>query len=712
MTYNVNPQMKAKMELVFNDVEREATKAVERSRGVLQSRCIRHISFLPNDSVLNEATTEKKPAKEEPIKKPAKEEPIVNDVAANRRPTRRIPRPTSMLRPKLIGKSVEGAAMQAVAANRLRASTRPSITQRALPSTGKKKVIAAAPQREKIKDKAPPRERRAAGTQKKKREPTKVTTSIVRSCIPHASLIKTYRALICFLKDGSESFTLQSRLNQSALQHFAHTFLLSSKEKGSTLICTRLLSMCYGNSLGHGSIQPLQCDGEMSSAKLFIDHLTKCWGVKKIAPVSGTNDQNRSHLPQFLYLKKELLSSSSRRAIILMEISMPWDSLLNSFIFCYKTWLINSTDKTKVDTFSRKPFASLDSIEREATVIETVALDFLGHLNLEQELFHFACLRVTRMARGARLDEKNPSTLCLLKSVISRYCTDTQARLPLPGYRLQRRFLSLSTFLEGALLDSCAKETLVEHLSHHATLTCSGSADDTCFAGKMKVEGFLVYYIISWHESVESALDVFVLCMTKGKCVDAYITKEGSRYAERISDVVIYSAMTTTQEIITNAAKGIRKRHLWQIFGDDYSPPLAMGANLMGCITELRTFSYQLDLLLVNPRLKTLLYDELNDLQLLWRDLLNAITRSSSFSHSIIYEESEDSNYLVFCNEEDMFLDFVLDQRGRVREAKILVREQFTYHEYSNATESVTVTRAVQKFTMFLLQWMWTDCEV
>eukprot|EP00537_Pseudo-nitzschia_pungens_P011808 CAMPEP_0172397336 /NCGR_PEP_ID=MMETSP1061-20121228/29932_1 /TAXON_ID=37318 /ORGANISM="Pseudo-nitzschia pungens, Strain cf. pungens" /LENGTH=122 /DNA_ID=CAMNT_0013129459 /DNA_START=231 /DNA_END=595 /DNA_ORIENTATION=- len=38
-------------------------------------------------------------------------------------PTRRIRRPTMIRRPKLIGKSVEGAAMQAMAASRKRAST-------------------------------------------------------------------------------------------------------------------------------------------------------------------------------------------------------------------------------------------------------------------------------------------------------------------------------------------------------------------------------------------------------------------------------------------------------------------------------------------------------------------------------------------------------------------------------------------------------------
>jgi len=706
MTYNANPQIKTKMELVFNDIEQEAAKADGKCRASLQSRCIPHISFSPNDSVFNEAPIEKKPTKDETSKKPANDETVVKTG-----PTRRVPRPKAMLVPKLIGKSVEGAAMQAMAANRLRARSRPSIAQRTLSSAGKKKV-SAAPQREKTKEKIVPRERRAAGPQKKNRESTKDATSIIRSILPSASLLKTYKAFLSIIKEGSESFYLQARLNQFALQHMWRMFLMSSKEKTPALIHTRLISTCYGNFIGTGSIQKLQCDGDTPSAKLsFVEHLTNHWGVKNISPMTGSDKYSRSPLPQFLYLKKDLLSGSSRRAVILMEISMPWDSLQNSSIFCYKVWLVSSIDKTKIDPFSRKPYSSLGGIEREAAVIEAVALDFSEQLNLEQELFHFACLRVTRMARGARLDEKNPTTLCLLKSVMSRYCMETQAKLPFPGYRLQRRFLSLSTFLEGPLLESCKKEALVEYLSHHSTLTCNGSDDDICFAGKLKVEGFLVYYFMAWHESVELALDVFALCVTKGQCVDAYITKKGARYAERIADVVIYSAMTTVQEIIVKASNNIRKMHLWKFFGENYSPSLAKGAALMDRITELRTHSHHLDLTLFDSRLKTLLWEELDGLKLSWQDVLNAITHSSSFAHSIAYEEIEASNYLVYYKEEDMFLDLVLDKRGRVQEARILAREQFTFDDYSNSLENYFVRCAVQKFTLFLLQWIWIDCE-
>merc|ERR1712086_377160 len=155
-------------------------------------------------------------------------------------------------------------------------------------------------------------------------------------------------------------------------------------------------------------------------SKLFTGYLTKCWGMTKIASSSGTEEISKRHFSQLTYLKKELLVNSSHRAVMLMEVSLSWDSFQNSSTLCYKAWLINSLDKTKRCTRSRKPFASTGSIERGAAVIDAVAQNFLGQLNLEQELFHFACLWVMRIGRGARLDEHSPAALPLLKSTIAR----------------------------------------------------------------------------------------------------------------------------------------------------------------------------------------------------------------------------------------------------------------------------------------------------
>ena len=694
MTYNIKPELRSLLEHRFKEIEQSVIKAEGQFRSDLQIRCLQHMSLhakdcskqqtAANDAIDTAANQEKKPEAAESIVK--------------RGPARRIARPTSMLRPTLIGKSIEGAAMQAVTANRLRASARPSITQRQVSGNEQKKKAVAATQREKTIAKPSSVEHKVQGSPKQRRD---VASSF------QASLFSAYRTFLSHMKDGSGTFFSQHRLNQSSLQNLAHIFL--SNEKKITLLSTRLLCSCYGNFLGIGSIQQLQCDIEMASAKAFVDHLTNQWGTRRIVPVTGTDDpQNNNSFPQLLYLQKTLLSSSSRTALILIEVSMPWDKSRKSFILCCKTWLFNTVDKNS--KFS-KPFVSLGIMEREAAAIEAVALDFIGRLNLDVELFNFACLRASRMAQGVS-QGSGPAALPLLKSVIQRYDTEAQTHLQSPRYRLQRRFLSPSSFLEGVLLDACKNAIIVEHFHANSKiydLSCSGSGGDTCFTGKMKVAGFVVYYFIACHESVEAALDVFVLCVTKGKYVDGYITKDGSPYAERILDVVLYTAMTTVQELVEVAAKTIRKLQIWGSFGQDYSRPLMLEESLIDNINELRTISHRLDLVVIDPRLKDLLWDVSNQLGLSWRCVLTDMTRSPSFPHCTTFDAEETLNYLVYCKEEDVFIELVLDRLERVQEARILTREPLTYD--SDTQEANAVRSAAIKFTTFVLKWLWSDCE-
>ena len=101
MTYNANPQLMAKLGTTFKQIDHASTKSDEQKRGS-------HMSFLPDTTPKQEvaddahnstnATTSHKPSPT--IIEDVPEKPV------EKRPARRIPRPTSMLRPTLIGKSV------------------------------------------------------------------------------------------------------------------------------------------------------------------------------------------------------------------------------------------------------------------------------------------------------------------------------------------------------------------------------------------------------------------------------------------------------------------------------------------------------------------------------------------------------------------------------------------------------------------------------
>ena len=492
MTYNFHPQLRARLESKFKEINQTVAKSEHQYISALQSRCLPHVSFLPTISSLKPTTSDPGTVKlNESIETKSENEELKPESITKSEPTRRIPRPTTMLRPKLIGKSIEGSAMQAVAARRLKASSGPVLLQRTVSGSGKKNVTTV--------NAAPPR-----------------------------------------------------------------------GEKRST-----------------------------------ID----------------------------------------------------------------------------------KPIS------------------------------------VERIVSGSV-----PDALPMLKSIMTTYGTEFQAQLTSPGYRLQRRFLSPSTFLERPLLlDSCKKQTIVKHLRSNCklyNLTCSGTGDDTCFAGKMVIAGFVVHYFISWHETIEDAFDVFILCATNDQYIDGYTTKttkEGSLYAERTLDVISSSAMTSVRGIIESASKTIRKLHVWKFFVREVaSPSTAAGieALIQSNLAELRRCSNNVDLVSVDPRLTELLNDAPNELRVSWSSVFDSM---SQFSQCIVIDSGETSTYLVYFKDEDVFLDLIVRPRQQqdgvdVEGARILAKGQFFPHDNitnvnSETKESTAVKNAVQKFVMCLLQWLWNDCE-
>ena len=101
MTYNANPQLMAKLGTTFKQIDHASTKSDEQKRGS-------HMSFLPDTTPKQEVADDAHNSTNETTShKPSPT--IIEDVPekpVEKRPARRIPRPTSMLRPTLIGKSV------------------------------------------------------------------------------------------------------------------------------------------------------------------------------------------------------------------------------------------------------------------------------------------------------------------------------------------------------------------------------------------------------------------------------------------------------------------------------------------------------------------------------------------------------------------------------------------------------------------------------
>ena len=109
------------VETKFRDIDAFNVAEINRASHVLQRRTLGFLS--PSFAEASNRIKTRQPTKHTE-KQPGKDNDnnLKIEISKNE-PTRRIRRPTMIRRPKLIGKSTEGAAMQAMAASRKRAST-------------------------------------------------------------------------------------------------------------------------------------------------------------------------------------------------------------------------------------------------------------------------------------------------------------------------------------------------------------------------------------------------------------------------------------------------------------------------------------------------------------------------------------------------------------------------------------------------------------
>jgi hypothetical protein len=131
------------------------------------------------------------------------------------------------------------------------------------------------------------------------------------------------------------------------------------------------------------------------------------------------------------------------------------------------------------------------------------------------------------------------------------------------------------------------------------------------------------------------------------------------------------------------------------------------------------------ELVSVDPRLTAILQDTSNELRFSWPSVFDAISKSQVFSHCIVIESGDTNTYLVYFKEEDVFIDLIVCRQQHhqqqqpgvevVEAARILAREQFPHDNdtmNSDTKEATTAVKsAAQKFGLFLLQWLWNDCE-
>ena len=231
------------------------------------------------------------------------------------------------------------------------------------------------------------------------------------------------------------------------------------------------------------------------------------------------------------------------------------------------------------------------------------------------------------------------------------------------------------------------------------TKTCLYLPTKRCFW--LQTEGVF----LAAHETVDSALEVYTLCLTKGKRVDTYVAVEGSLFAERICDVVLEYSMTAVEKLVTAAVSEMRNVHLWKRLGSEFASTFEVTEVLLD---ELRQCSHHIDLMSIEPRLQALLTEKANELQIPWDKLFKSFDRSPLF-HCIRIASGEEINWVVYSREYDIFIDVLPKSEDsssmtqtNFKRVRLLLQD--------NSEEQITAKKATDQFVSFILNWVWEDC--
>ena len=677
LTYNLNLQTRKQMETRMGEIERRYSSEELTGRASLHRRCL--------GSIASQFSDDSKPERATPVSTPTiADRSLDNKPAERTKPTsvpqkqgtaiqtrRRIPRPTSMLKPTLIGKSVDGSALQAVQASRLRARSRPSILQRSSSSVKPMKTPSPPSQRRETKSGAADPKKKSAGSLK---SPTPAQ--------PRRTLVAAYKAYLNILKSYQTPLG-RPWLGHAPLQNIVHKFLATDVKPVSI---ARLISMSCCN-LVHSQSTSMRPFGDSNA---FISFLAKQWKVHGLRILAKDSDES-----SLIYLIKDIAPSESRRVSILLELAAG-----NDLVVHMKTFLLFSSHLQP----NPSNVVCLRHRENEVGIISAIVHNLIARMgHIEEQVFNFWCHRTERFAEGFSEASPKFGLHQLLDSTLARFSDDYQSRRLLP-YRLQRRFLDVSSYL--VLFD---RSSLIDHLHQNLGLynlrDCSqGSA---CLALRTVSANYTVFIYITPHVSIESAFDIFMLCLTRSENINGYIVEEGFQRAHQISAVILFSSMTKVSSMLDRASSNIRKMKVWNTFGLGFAGVRDVAS--MDDIQELRATSTHVDANNSdsNEELAVLLSDDGHDFHLSWHEFFASIRDRGAdfFLHVIECDATDGGTVYIVYSRNDTFLDISFDATKRVEHARVLLKALDSGDKNASADETF------REFLLFVLQWLWRDTE-
>lgn len=573
-------------------------------------------------------------------------------------PKRRIQRPTSIRRPKLVGKSVEGAAMQAMAASRekARAITKgPSraTTTRTASESAVKPVISAATRVEQ------PDEDGAESA--------------------------LFRRKFCEAVGATwASPFAMSRTNFEVLQEYwfrsAET-LIRKSTRDIVLLQTKPLwndaSELFSLTRKLSKDQPTEFTRQLEAVMQSV-------GACKIVPTTPKDAGDAGKVVFFMTAVKN--SSTTTFLVFRISARRSRGKERKETMNC-DAWMMKllHADGAKV----AKKRRSRKSIEKRSAALGAkcgIADQLITRL--EARLFDYSAALAEQAALQTEKDVLNDDYLHLTEKLVQRYTFDAQQEMPRLKYRAFDATIILKSY-EDKFIDKFDSFSLFKHFySLDSTRGINCGPDTILFPQRIKMYETTTHCFLKRNRTDETKMGLVYLCKTEGRDLDEYAFPEGSNVAATIFKLIVVEGARLAYNVLRESAIEMYRDSVWEKASALNSQQPPKFDELLSMVSSRSV--------LVGSDISTFLRDE--KLAIDPEDLFVKMSRDSLFSPSRKIRIQDDGYHIVFFNRKlDAFIMFNL-YMGQVIDILLLRRDKITDEDSKNF---------VEMFTQYMLFYLW-----
>lgn len=669
--------MFAAVESTLKKEDASLIEAAARNSDVLQRRSLSFLSpsAEPQNAKVFFQSYKRLPGKDVASKQPQRH--ISSSEHVPKEMNRRAVRPTSIRKPKLVGKSVDGSAYHAVAASRARAAFKGSYGSSVQPSGPGGNSSTQTPT---LRSKVPPRKTRNIRSNDESRQTTQEGRRTNR-------VIEEFRAKAT----ADRPVVRQHTLHQHATQAFLGSLWPYKTDSPILSVGAEfLISQTNLEDVKTVELLPFPSGMFETFTVAFATFLKQSDADLRIVATSKKD----TTLPPEVFLSVEPRKMKCLKCFPVLQLDMIRDRDTRRLLLRCATWTVALNRPSKTKSIGGL-FHSRQIIEMRASGPDKLATTVLSTTGkIETKLIEFALMSAVNVFRRKGL-MSGPEAVKLVFEVQKRYDLERQIQMLRSDYKAFRLPLILRSFGQPRI-DRFATSVLFDWLVKHAEARGLFVCTSKCLLlpSALDMPGTQAFSLIS-DLGNQGELDVTIVCHAKGVDLQRFMFRPDSNVAlTKAKSLAIDAAGVALCELYA-ASTSLRLHSLWNLVLHDAPRPHQEES----FINEL------LGLCVVEPLQKSIkghwddLYDELfnKSVDINWSEMCDSLSLEDSFSPSWALTGGRK---LFFMRTFDVFL--LVTQAGEADP----VTTSFVLKSASSTSEDKKVA-AAQQLMNCLLNCLW-----